>query len=222
MDGNGRWAERRGLPRTAGHNEGIEAIRRTVNSALQMNLRYLTVYSFSTENWSRPKSEVSFLLALLKRFIQVDVAKLHAQGVQVKVIGNRDDLASDILKLIVSAEELTADNEKLTLIVAFNYGGRQEMARALQRILVQSPNTELTPELIDQNLDTAGIPDPDLLIRTGGETRLSNFLLWQSAYTELLFLDVFWPDFDHEHFQKALESFYRRERRFGGLQAVAS
>src|SRR5688572_22438905 len=224
MDGNGRWAARRGLPRSAGHKAGVDALRRAVNAAADFGIEYLTIYSFSSENWSRPAAEVSFLLDLLRRFIRQDVAELHRSGVKITVVGSRADLEPGIVTLLKDAERLTRENSKLNLIVAFNYGSRQEIGRAMSAIAQKIESGEIStadisPELISRNLDTAGIPDPDLLIRTGGEQRISNFLLWQCAYTEFVFVDEFWPDFTHEIFARALDEFRQRDRRFGGIEA---
>ncbi|MDP1699843.1 MAG: isoprenyl transferase [Aestuariivirga sp.] len=224
MDGNGRWAARRGLPRSAGHKAGVDALRRAVKAAADFGVEYLTIYSFSSENWSRPAAEVSFLLDLLRRFIRQDVAELHRSGVKITVVGSRADLEPGIVSLLDDAERMTRGNSKLNLIVAFNYGSRQEIGRAVAAIArkVESGDisaADISPELISLNLDTAGIPDPDLLIRTGGEQRISNFLLWQCAYTEFVFVDDFWPDFTHEIFARALDEFRLRDRRFGGIEA---
>jgi undecaprenyl diphosphate synthase len=224
MDGNGRWASERGLPRSAGHKAGIDALRRAVKTAGDLGIGYLTIYSFSTENWSRPKTEVSFLLDLLRRFIRQDVAELHASNVRIKIIGSREGLEGSLIKLLEDAERLTQNNTKLTLVVAFNYGARQEIASAFQKLARKITDGTLTanavtPELISKTLDTAEIPDPDLLIRTGGEERLSNFLLWQCAYTEFVFVPEYWPDFDGGTLERAIETFHSRERRFGGLKA---
>ena len=224
MDGNGRWAARRGLPRSAGHKVGVDALRRAVKAAAEFGIEYLTIYSFSSENWSRPAAEISFLLDLLRRFIRQDVAELHHSGVKIKIVGSRDDLEPGIVSLLNDAERLTRENSKLNLIVAFNYGSRQEISHAVSAIAQKIESGEISaadisPELISQNLDTAGIPDPDLLIRTGGEQRISNFLLWQCAYTEFVFVDEFWPDFTQEIFARALEEFRLRDRRFGGIEA---
>jgi undecaprenyl diphosphate synthase len=224
MDGNGRWAARRGLPRSAGHRAGVDALRRAVRAAAEFGIEYLTIYSFSSENWSRPASEVSFLLDLLRRFIRQDVAELHRSGVRIKVVGSRDDLDPGIVSLLNDAERLTHDNSTLNLVVAFNYGSRQEISRAVSAIAEKIASgrmsaSDISPELIAENLDTAGIPDPDLLIRTGGEQRISNFLLWQCAYTEFVFVDEFWPDFTQEIFARALGEFSLRDRRFGGIEA---
>ena len=224
MDGNGRWAARRGLPRSAGHKAGVDALRRAVRAAVDFGIEYLTIYSFSSENWSRPATEVSFLLDLLRRFIRQDVAELHQAGVKIRVVGSRDDLEPGIVSLLDDAERLTRENSKLKLVVAFNYGSRQEISRALSAIAGKIADgkisaADISPELIAQNLDTAGIPDPDLLIRTGGEQRISNFLLWQCAYTEFVFVDEFWPDFTGEIFARSLDEFRLRDRRFGGIEA---
>ena len=224
MDGNGRWAARRGLPRSAGHKAGVDALRRAVKAAADLGIEYLTIYSFSSENWSRPAVEVSFLLDLLRRFIRQDVAELHNSGVKIKIVGSRDDLEPGMASLLDDAERLTQENSKLNLVVAFNYGSRQEISRAMSAIARKIESGEIStadisPELISRNLDTAGIPDPDLLIRTGGEQRISNFLLWQCAYTEFVFVDEFWPDFSKEIFVRALDEFCQRDRRFGGIEA---
>ncbi len=222
MDGNGRWASARGLPRFEGHRRGVEALRRTVRAASELGIRYLTVYSFSSENWTRPVQEVSDLMGLLKRFIRKDLAELHRTGVAVRIIGERERLPNDIRSLLYEAEELTRHNGGLQLIVAFNYGGRQEIAAAVRRIAFQVQSGELSPaavttETIAAHLDTAGIPDPDLIIRTSGEQRLSNFLMWQTAYSEFVFLAGHWPDFDRAALESAIDAYMARERRFGGV-----
>jgi undecaprenyl diphosphate synthase len=227
MDGNGRWAQARGLPRIEGHRRGVEAVRGAVRSAIDLGLRYLTIYSFSSENWSRPASEVSDLMGLLKRFVRNDLAELHRQNVRVRIIGLRDNLAGDLQALLNEAEDVTSGNDGLTLIVAFNYGARQEMVEAARRLAVEVKAGRLDPERIDgaafaAQLDTADIPDPDLLIRTSGEQRLSNFLLWQAAYAELVFLPMHWPDFDRAAFESALAQYAARERRFGGTSPPAA
>ncbi len=224
MDGNGRWAAARGLPRSAGHKVGVDAVRRAVKAASDFGIEYLTIYSFSTENWSRPKTEVTFLLELLRRFIRQDVAELHSSGVRIKIIGNREGLEPSMVKLIEDAEKLTADNTKLHLVVAFNYGSRQEILGAAQKLAMQVKAGTLQPEditadLLASQLDTFGMPEPDLLIRTGGEERISNFLLWQCAYTEFVFIPEFWPEFNAEIFVRALDEFRSRDRRFGGVKA---
>jgi undecaprenyl diphosphate synthase len=224
MDGNGRWAQQRGRPRTAGHRQGIEALRRTVRAAAERGVEVLTIYSFSTENWSRPKAEVAFLLDLFRRFMRQDVAELHGEGIRIRMIGTRAGLEPGLLRMIVDAEQLTAANTGMTLLVAFNYGGRQELTRAVQALAQDVAAGKVKPadvsmEALAAHLDTAGLPDPDLLIRTGGEERISNFLLWQSAYTEFVFLTEFWPDFDANLLDRAIALYHSRERRYGGLKA---
>ncbi len=224
MDGNGRWAKARGLPRSAGHRAGVEALRRTVRAVGDRGIGWLTVYAFSSENWSRPQTEVNDLMGLLKLFIRRDLAELHKNGVRVKVIGARSDLKPDIADLLREAETLTAFNRNMTLVIAFNYGSRDEIARAARAAAEAVREGKLKPEEITEErfaslLDTYGIPDPDLVIRTSGEQRLSNFLLWQAAYAELVFTPCYWPDFDSDDLDAALETFDARERRFGGLVA---
>src|SRR3954465_11348725 len=226
MDGNGRWAARRGLPRVEGHRRGVEAVRRTVRSAIELGIRYLTIYSFSAENWRRPPQEVSDLMGLLKRFVRHDLADLHSNNVRVRIIGEREGLTADIRALLDEAEGLTQGNTGLTLVIAFNYGGRQEILRAVRSLAAQVKAGMLDPALIDLDridaeLDTRDIPDPDLVIRTSGEQRVSNFLTWQTAYSAFVFVPDYWPDFNHETFQAAIDEFYRRDRRFGGLSAKA-
>ena len=227
MDGNGRWAARHGLPRIEGHRRGVEAVRRAVRSAAQLGIGYLTIYSFSAENWRRPAQEVADLMGLLKRFIRNDLAELHSHNIRVRIIGDREGLAPDITGLLNEAEELTRANSGLNLVVAFNYGGRQEIVRAMRAIARQVKDGRLDPddiamETIAAALDTRGIPDPDLVIRTSGEQRISNFLPWQTAYAEFVFLPDFWPDFDDAAFKAAVRQYVSRERRFGGLSAKAS
>jgi undecaprenyl diphosphate synthase len=224
MDGNGRWASARGLPRSEGHRRGVEALRRTVRAAGDLGIDILTIFSFSAENWARPAAEVHDLMGLLRRFIRHDLAELHQNGVHVRVIGERNDLAPEILQLLEEAERLTADNTKLTLVVAFNYGARQEIARAAQRLAREAvdgriPVEAITADSIGAHLDAPDLPDPDLIIRTSGEQRLSNFLLWQAAYSELVFVPIYWPDFDRSTLESAIAEYRRRERRFGGLVA---
>jgi len=225
MDGNGRWARRRGLPRTLGHREGVKALRRTVRAAIDLAIPYLTIYAFSSENWSRPKAEVDDLMGLIKRFIRRDLAELHGNGVRLRVIGERSGVSQDLLALMDDATALTRDNTCLDLVVAFNYGARAEITRAAQALAERvaagtlTPDA-ITPELLAGELNTAGMPDPDLLIRTSGEIRLSNFLLWQLAYSEFVFLDVLWPDFDHAQLEQAIAIYEARERRFGGIGSV--
>ena len=224
MDGNGRWASARGLPRSAGHKVGVDAVRRAVRAASDFGIEFLTIYSFSTENWTRPKTEVMFLLELLRRFISQDVAELHASGVKIQIIGDRANLDMKLVRMIEDAERLTAENTKLKLTVAFNYGSRQELVRAAQKIAARVQNgmldfDSITADTVSQALDTAGMPDPDLMIRTGGEERISNFLLWQCAYAEFVFVPEFWPEFNAEIFARAVAEYNARERRFGGVKA---
>jgi undecaprenyl diphosphate synthase len=227
MDGNGRWAKARGLPRFEGHRRGVEAVRRAVKSAIVHGVPYLTIYSFSTENWRRPPEEVAMLMGLLKRFIRNDLAELNENGVRVRIIGDRDNLASDIAPLLVEAEQVTRDNCGLTLTVAFNYSGRQEIVEAARQLAIDVRDGRIDPNTIGvddlaNRLDTAGLPDPDLIIRTSGEMRLSNFLLWQAAYAELVFLPILWPDFDDAAFVSALDQYAARERRFGAVAEPAA
>jgi undecaprenyl diphosphate synthase len=222
MDGNGRWAEQRGLPRSAGHRMGVEAVRRTVRAAMELGIQHLTIYSFSSENWSRPVSEIDDLMGLMKRFIRQDLAELHQNGVRIGVLGERAGVDAGLLELIDQAVEQTSGNTALNLMIAFNYGSRAEIARAARRLAELAVSGEITPaaitpEILAEALDTKGVPDPDLLIRTSGELRLSNFLLWQSAYTEFVFLNAYWPDFGRELLEEAIEEFRRRHRRFGGV-----
>jgi undecaprenyl diphosphate synthase len=224
MDGNGRWAKARGLPRLAGHRAGVEALRSTVRAAPELGIEWLTVYAFSSENWSRPKSEVSDLMGLLKLFIRRDLAELHQNGVRIHVIGHRDGLAADIATLLSEAETLTRLNRRLNLMIAFNYGARDEIARAAGKLAAAAAAGKvsaegITPELFADYLDTAGMPDPDLVIRTSGEMRLSNFLLWQAAYSELVFLPCYWPDFSRTDLVEAIRVYQARDRRYGGLTA---
>ncbi|CCE05335.1 Undecaprenyl pyrophosphate synthetase 2 (UPP synthetase 2) (Di-trans,poly-cis-decaprenylcistransferase 2) (Undecaprenyl diphosphate synthase 2) (UDS 2) [Bradyrhizobium sp. STM 3843] len=224
MDGNGRWAAARGLPRAEGHRRGVDALRRVVSACPELGIRHLTIYSFSSENWSRPASEIGDLFGLLRRFIRNDLATLHRDGVRVRVIGERTGLEADICALLSEAEELTRHNTKLTLVVAFNYGSRQEIARAARELAREVAEgkrdvASIDAEAISSHLDTPDIPDPDLIIRTSGEQRLSNFLMWQAAYSELVFVPIHWPDFDKAALEGAIAEFGRRERRFGGLVA---
>ncbi len=226
MDGNGRWAAARGLPRSEGHRRGVEAVRATVRAASDLGVEVLTLFCFSSENWSRPAPEVEFLLGLLRFFIRKDLADLHKSRVRVLVIGERNGLPGDLEKLLGEAETLTRNNDALRLVIAFNYGGRDEIVRAVRHLAAEAaagtidPAT-ITAEDIGERLDTAGLPDPDLIIRTSGELRLSNFLLWQSAYAELIFLPIFWPDFDRAAFEGAIREFSARDRRFGGVARSA-
>jgi len=221
MDGNGRWAKQRNRPRTFGHSEGVEALRRTVEAAGELGVSYLTVFGFSTENWRRPAEEVNALFDLLRLYVARDLDRLVHEGVRVRVIGERVGLQRDIAEIIENAEARTRHNDKQHLTIAFNYGGQDEIARAARRLARDVASGKLapddvTPERFESYLDTAGLPPPDLLIRTSGETRLSNFMLWQAAYTELVFLDVLWPDFGRAALEQAIEIYNRRERRFGG------
>jgi undecaprenyl diphosphate synthase len=225
MDGNRRWAAKRLLPRQIGHRQGVEAVRVITRAAGEMGIRYLTLYGFSSENWKRPADEVSDLMGLLRLFIRRDLAELHQNGVQVRIIGEREHLEADIVALIDEAETLTRDNANLKLMIAFNYGGQNEITSAVRRIAREvkagriDPDA-ITPETVAAHLDTAGVPDPDLIIRTSGEKRLSNFLIWQSAYAELVFTDVLWPDFTPDRLKEAVAEFKLRDRRFGAVAAA--
>ena len=227
MDGNGRWAKARGRPRAYGHARGVEAVRRVVEAAGEMGVRHLTLFSFSTENWNRPADEVGALFELMRRYVEADLETLRGRGVRVRIIGRRDNLSSELRAIIERAENGTRDNRDFHLTIAFNYGGRDEIVRASQVLARAAQAGEIDPEGIDSDafsarLDTADLPDVDLVIRTSGEQRISNFLLWQAAYAELLFLDVLWPDFEPGHLSAAIESFQQRERRYGGLDAGAA
>ncbi|WP_300529704.1 isoprenyl transferase [Maricaulis sp.] len=227
MDGNGRWAKQRGRPRSFGHSKGVDAVRKTVEAAGKLGIRHLTLFSFSTENWNRPADEVGALFELLKRYVEADLNTLDRRGVKVQVAGRRDDLSPDILEIIERAERQTADNTDFFLTIAFNYGGRDEIVRACRSIADDVAGGQIDPARIDEALfstrvDTAGIPDVDLLIRTSGEQRISNFLLWQAAYAELLFLDVLWPDFSPAHLEGAVREYAARDRRYGGVNAGAA
>jgi undecaprenyl diphosphate synthase len=226
MDGNGRWAKQRSRPRTFGHSEGVEALRRTVEAAGELGVGYLTVFGFSTENWRRPAEEVNALFDLLRLYVARDLDRLAREGVRVRVIGERNGLQGDIAGIINNAEAKTAHNDKLNLTIAFNYGGQDEIARAARRLAEDVAAGKLSPADVDparfeNYLDTAGMPAPDILVRTSGELRLSNFMLWQAAYTELVFLDVLWPDFDKSALKTAIEEYRRRDRRFGGSEGKA-
>lgn len=226
MDGNGRWAKARHLPRGMGHRQGVEAMREITRAAGDLGIEYLTLYSFSSENWRRPIEEVQDLMGLLKRFVRNDLAQLHANNVKVKVIGDRAHLDADIAGFIEEAEAHTKDNTGLNLVIAFNYGGQDEITAAAQRLAEDVARGTLQPRDITKErfahyLYTDAIPDPDLLIRTSGEHRISNFLLWQCAYTEFLFVDTLWPDFTKADLVDAIAEFHRRERRFGARQVQA-
>ena len=225
MDGNGRWARARGRPRAFGHRAGVEAVRRTVRAARDLGVKHLTLFGFSTENWSRPRDEIDDLLELLARFVDQDLATLAKEGVRVHIIGGREDLSSNLLGIVERAEANTAGNALFHLTIAFNYGGRDEVVRAARALAADAAAGRLladdvTEERFEGYLDTADQPPVDMLIRTSGEQRISNFLLWQLAYSEFVFLDVLWPDFSHEHFAAAIETYGRRERRFGGVLSV--
>jgi undecaprenyl diphosphate synthase len=222
MDGNGRWAAQRGQPRLTGHSRGAEALRRAVSAAGELGLDYLTVFAFSSENWERPAAEVEGLMGLLRRYLRGEIAELHENGVRLRSIGERERLPRDIVELIADAESLTAGNGGLTLVVALNYGGRREIALAARRLAQAAAAGQLDPDKIDEDQVacarfTADIPDPDLIIRTGGERRISNFLLWQSAYSEFVFLDKYWPDFGKEDLKAAILEYQSRQRRYGAL-----
>lgn len=222
MDGNGRWARRRALPRFLGHRQGVAALKTAVRYASDRGIAILTVYAFSTENWQRPQEEVNFLLDLMHKTFVQEIDELHDEGVRIVLIGDRTSLTGDILEIWRNAEKLTKDNRGLTLNVAFNYGGRQELVQAARTLAEQAARGELEPTdiseaMLNDSLYTRASPDPDLIIRTGGEMRLSNFLLWQAAYSEFYVTDVLWPDFNEDHFAAALEDFSQRERRFGRI-----
>lgn len=223
MDGNGRWAKRRGLPRTFGHRAGVKALQRTVEGAPELGIECLTVFGFSTENWRRPVQEVSELMRLLKSYVQTDLDRLEREGVRVHVIGRRDDLSADVLDVIDRAESRTRHNEKFLLQVAFNYGGRTDILAAAKRCAQAVLDGELTLDGLDEArfdtfLSTAETPPPDLIIRTSGEQRLSNFLLWEAAYAELVFQDVLWPDYGPDSLGAAVAEYRARERRYGGAE----
>ncbi len=220
MDGNGRWARARGLPRTEGHRKGAEAVRRTVQAACEAGVSYLTLFGFSLENWKRPAGEVADLMGLLRVYLRSEIAELHKNGIRFRVIGDRTRLARDIVELIDYAEKMTRDNTRLTVVLALSYGGRQDITQAARVLAEEAAAGKLDPAAIDdeavaRRLLTHGIPDPDLVIRTSGEQRISNFLLWQLAYSEFVFLEVLWPDFDADHFRAAIREYQRRERRYG-------
>jgi undecaprenyl diphosphate synthase len=223
MDGNGRWAKSRGLPRIAGHKRGAEAVRRTVKAAAELGVGYLTLYGFSSENWKRPTTEVDDLMALLRLYLTSEIEELDRNGVRLRVIGQRDRLHPEIVQLIREAEGRTAGNARLNLTVALSYGGRAEIAEAARCLAIEVKAGRLDPEAVDEalferHLLTAGLPDPDLLIRTSGEKRVSNFLLWQCAYAELVFLDRLWPDFAREDLEHAILEYRGRDRRYGAAR----
>ncbi|GAB2178924.1 isoprenyl transferase [Dongia sp. agr-C8] len=221
MDGNGRWARARGLPRTAGHSRGAEAVRRTVKAAAEAGVRYLTLFGFSSENWKRPASEIDDLMGLLRHYLKREIEELHKNGIRLNVIGDRDRLGADIVRLISDAERRTANNQRLNLTIALSYGSRDEIVAAAKKAMQAALDGKLKPEQLNEQsfsqfLLTADMPDPDLLIRTSGEKRISNFLLWQCAYAEFIFLDRLWPDFDADDFNSAIQEYLGRTRRYGG------
>jgi len=216
MDGNGRWARRRGLPRSAGHRQGTENLRRILRAAVDFGVEIMTIYAFSTENWSRPRQEVQLLMRILEMVIDRELVELNRNGVQIRHIGEIDGIPDRLAKKVRHACEMTRHNNRLILNVAFNYGGRDEIVHAVQRIIADGiPAEDVTESLISRYLYTSGLPDPDLIIRTSGEFRLSNFLIWQGSYSEYYYTDVYWPDFDKDEFHKALVEYNRRRRRFG-------
>jgi len=222
MDGNGRWATLRGLSRTEGHRKGAEAARQVVETAKELGIAYLTLFAFSSENWNRPADEVADLMDLLRYYLKKETAELHKNGARILIIGDRERLPIDIVKLIENAETLTKDNKKITVVLAVSYGGRQDIVYAAKKLARQAQAGDVnldmvTEEIFAQCLMTKGIPDPDLMIRTSGETRISNFLMWQMAYTELYFTDTLWPDFSKREMEAAIEFFNSRDRRYGGL-----
>jgi len=222
MDGNGRWAKARGLPRVAGHRRGADAVRRVVRGAGELGIPVLTLFAFSTENWTRPADEVNDLMGLLRHYLRNELEELHKNGARLRVIGNRDGLAADIVRDIADAEKMTHANGRIDVNICINYGARDEILQATRNLARRVAAGEVAAEDIDetrfeQELLTAGVPDPDLLIRTSGEQRISNFLLWQCAYAELVFVDTLWPDFGKDHLEQAIAEFRRRERRYGGV-----
>jgi undecaprenyl diphosphate synthase len=224
MDGNGRWALSRGLPRMAGHKAGTENLRRVIRATAEFGIKYLTIYAFSTENWGRPPEEVRGLLTILEDVIDRELNELHKEGVQLRHLGRLEQLAPALQKKVVHAMELTRDNNRLTLNIAWNYGGRDEIIQAIQHMMKDGIAPEkVTDELVSSYLYTAGVPDPDLIIRTSGELRISNFLIWQAAYSEWYVTPTYWPDFDKEEYRRALETYGQRDRRYGGVsEAVAN
>lgn len=222
MDGNGRWARERGLPRLAGHRAGVENLRHVLRAAVELGVPILTLYAFSTENWSRPEDEVRGLLQLLSESLDKEVDELHKSGVQLRHIGDPSPLTESLRTKIRAAVDLTRDNDRLIVNLAFNYGGRQEITTAVRRIVEKRiPLAEITEDVISAHLYTAGLPDVDLVIRTSGEFRISNFMLWQAAYAEYYISPVYWPDFDKKEFYRALQAYSQRERRFGGLNRAS-
>ncbi len=225
MDGNGRWARERGMPRTLGHRQGAEAVRRTIKGAIELGIPYVTLFGFSSENWRRPMTEVDDLMGLLRRYLQSEIADFHKNGIRLRIIGERDKLPPDVARQLSDAEDLTAGGARLNLTVALSYGGRQEIvsaARRLARAVAEGrlQAEEITEESFTEALFTAGLPDPDLMIRTSGEQRISNFLLWQAAYSEFIFVDKLWPDFGKEDLIAAIQEFQRRDRRYGATAST--
>jgi undecaprenyl diphosphate synthase len=218
MDGNGRWAKQRGLPRMAGHRAGVENMRRILTACVELGIRYLTIYAFSTENWSRPSAEVEGLMRIFGEFLDRETRNLHEQGVQIRHLGSMKGVSPSLQRKTQAALDLTQDNEKITLCVAFNYGGRADIVTAVHALLDAGLSSDAIDEqAISAHLSTRGLPDPDLIIRTSGESRLSNFLIWQAAYSEYWVTPIFWPDFGSEQLQQAIQDYGQRERRFGGL-----
>ena len=224
MDGNGRWAKAKGLPRAAGHAQGAEAVRCTVRAASDLGIRYLTLYGFSIENWKRPATEIADIMGLLRLYLRKEISELHRRGVRIRFIGDRSLLAADITSLIEMSEQKTQANTKLDLVIALSYGSRQELTAAVRQVVKDVAAGEISADAIDEGilegrLYTANMPDPDLIVRTSGEQRISNFLLWQSAYAEFVFTDVLWPDFSRENLEDSIDEFNRRERRYGATTA---
>jgi undecaprenyl diphosphate synthase len=223
MDGNGRWALSRGLPRIAGHRAGTENLRKVIRASVEFGIKYLTIYAFSTENWGRPPEEVQGLLHILEDVIDRELEELNKEGVQLRHIGRLERLSPILQKKVLQAIELTKNNDRLILIVAFNYGGRDEIVQAIQHMMQDGVEPgQVTDDLVSQYLYTAGVPDPDLIIRTSGELRVSNFLIWQGAYAELYSTPAYWPDFDKEEYRQALVTFAQRDRRYGGVSEVVA
>jgi undecaprenyl diphosphate synthase len=220
MDGNGRWALQRGLPRLAGHKAGTENLRRVIRSTVEFGIKYLTIYAFSTENWGRPPEEVKGLMYILEDVIDRELNELHKEGVQLRHIGRLERLAPSLQEKVLDAIDVTKNNDRLVLNIAFNYGGRDEIVQAIQRMMKDGvPPEKVTDEMVSQYLYTVGVPDPDLIIRTSGELRVSNFLIWQAAYSEWYITPTFWPDFDKDEYRRALEAFAHRDRRYGKVSS---
>ena len=221
MDGNGRWAQKRGLPRTMGHKKGAEAVRRTIEAAAEFGIKYVTLFGFSSENWNRPEQEINELMDLLRQYLRSEISGFHEKNARLSVIGDRSAFDNDIVELIENAENITRENDGIHVIIALNYGGKHDIAQACRNLIQNDGAKKMDVQEIEQaisdNLYTAGIPDPDLMIRTSGETRISNFLLWQCAYAEMIFTPTLWPDFGRDDLLKALNDYASRERRYGGL-----